>query len=120
MAQVALEVDPGGDFDRLDDRLGDTVAAAGAARDKNMTASRGDVEGEVYAKAAFAGPEAVLAYLSRYNHHVAIANSRLFANGAGTENLARAQIGAPQSCHRDTYFSSCRPKRRGRSSRLMN
>lgn len=31
----------------------------------------------VYAKRPFAGPEAVLAYLSRYTHRVAIANSRL-------------------------------------------
>jgi hypothetical protein len=31
----------------------------------------------VYAKAPFAGPEAVLAYLSRYTHRVAIANRRL-------------------------------------------
>jgi hypothetical protein len=31
----------------------------------------------VYAKRPFAGPESVLAYLSRYTHHVAIANSRL-------------------------------------------
>ena len=31
----------------------------------------------VYAKAPFAGPDAVLAYLSRYTHRVAIANSRL-------------------------------------------
>jgi hypothetical protein len=33
----------------------------------------------VYAKAPFGGPEAVLAYLSRYTHRVAIANSRLIA-----------------------------------------
>jgi len=33
----------------------------------------------VYAKRPFAGPEAVLAYLSRYTHRVAIANSRLVA-----------------------------------------
>ena len=33
----------------------------------------------VYAKAPFAGPEAVLAYLSRYTHRVAISNSRLIA-----------------------------------------
>ena len=33
----------------------------------------------VYAKRPFAGPEAVLAYLSRYTHRVAIANSRLLA-----------------------------------------
>lgn len=30
----------------------------------------------VYAKASFAGPETVLAYLSRYTHRVAISNSR--------------------------------------------
>ena len=33
----------------------------------------------VYAKPPFAGPDAVLAYLSRYTHRVAIANSRLVA-----------------------------------------
>ena len=35
------------------------------------------IEWVVYAKRPFAGPEAVLAYLSRYTHRVAIANSRL-------------------------------------------
>ena len=33
----------------------------------------------VYAKRPFAGPHAVLAYLSRYTHRVAISNSRLIA-----------------------------------------
>jgi hypothetical protein len=33
----------------------------------------------VYAKRPFAGPAAVLAYLSRYTHRVAISNSRLIA-----------------------------------------
>jgi hypothetical protein len=33
----------------------------------------------VYAKRPFAGPEAVLTYLSRYTHRVAISNSRLLA-----------------------------------------
>ena len=33
----------------------------------------------VYGKRPFAGPEAVLAYLARYTHRVAIANSRLIA-----------------------------------------
>ncbi len=37
------------------------------------------VEWVVYAKRPFAGPAAVLAYLSRYTHRVAIANSRLIA-----------------------------------------
>ena len=31
----------------------------------------------IYTKPPFAGPEAVLAYLSRYTHRVAISNSRL-------------------------------------------
>ena len=34
----------------------------------------------VYAKPPFAGPEAVLAYLSRYTHRVAIANRRLISH----------------------------------------
>ena len=33
----------------------------------------------VYAKPPFGGPEQVLAYLGRYTHRVAIANSRLVA-----------------------------------------
>jgi hypothetical protein len=36
----------------------------------------------VYAKRPFAGPEAVLAYLSRYTHRVAISNQRLIAMDA--------------------------------------
>ena len=36
-----------------------------------------DIEWVVYAKRPFAGPEQVLAYLGRYTHRVAIANSRL-------------------------------------------
>ena len=36
----------------------------------------------VYAKRPFAGPQAVLAYLSRYTHRVAISNSRLIAMDA--------------------------------------
>ena len=38
----------------------------------------------VYAKPPFGGPEAVLAYLSRYTHRVAIANSRLVSANANT------------------------------------
>jgi Putative transposase/Transposase zinc-binding domain len=36
----------------------------------------------VYAKKPFSGPAAVLAYLARYTHRVAISNSRLIAAGA--------------------------------------
>ena len=38
-----------------------------------------NIDWVVYAKRPFAGPAAVLAYLSRYTHRVAIANSRLLA-----------------------------------------
>jgi hypothetical protein len=38
----------------------------------------------VYAKRPFAGPKAVLAYLSRYTHRVAISNRRLIAVDANT------------------------------------
>jgi hypothetical protein len=38
-----------------------------------------NAEWVVYAKRPFGGPEAVLAYLARYTHRVAIANSRLIA-----------------------------------------
>ena len=37
----------------------------------------------VYAKPPFGGPEAVLAYLSRYTHCVAISNNRLVSADAG-------------------------------------
>jgi len=40
-----------------------------------------NAEWVVYAKRPFGGPEAVLAYLSRYTHRVAISNSRLVALG---------------------------------------
>lgn len=38
----------------------------------------------VYSKPPFGGPEAVLAYLSRYTHRIAISNSRLVSANAGT------------------------------------
>ncbi|MBK9325436.1 MAG: IS91 family transposase [Hydrogenophilales bacterium] len=53
--------------------LADTVAFA------RWLAPLRHQEWVVYAKRPFAGPEAVLAYLSRYTHRVAISNSRLVA-----------------------------------------
>jgi hypothetical protein len=44
----------------------------------------GRSEWVVYAKRPFGGPEAVLAYLSRYTHRVAISNRRLVAADAST------------------------------------
>ena len=45
----------------------------------NWITSLRQIDWVVYAKRPFAGPAAVLAYLSRYTHRVAIANSRLLA-----------------------------------------
>jgi hypothetical protein len=56
-----------GDLDGLRDRRA-FAAHLAPLRQKNWF---------VYAKPPFAGPEAVLAYLARYTHRVAIANSRL-------------------------------------------
>lgn len=46
---------------------------------KCWLAAQRKCEWVVYAKRPFAGPEAVLAYLSRYTHRVAISNRRLMA-----------------------------------------
>ena len=45
------------------------------------------VDWVVYAKPPFAGPDAVLAYLGRYTHRVAIANSRLTSLSDGNVNF---------------------------------
>jgi hypothetical protein len=53
----------------------------------------------VYAKRPFAGPEQVLAYLSRYTHRVAIGNSRLVSIDDGTVAFRwkdYRQVGAQQ------------------------
>ncbi|MEJ6640635.1 MAG: IS91 family transposase [Octadecabacter sp.] len=42
------------------------------------------IEWVVYAKPPFGGPEAVLAYLSRYTHRIAISNSRIVSADATT------------------------------------
>jgi Putative transposase/Transposase zinc-binding domain len=55
------------------------VALADAQTFKQWLAPMRKCEWVVYAKRPFAGPSAVLAYLSRYTHRVAISNSRLLA-----------------------------------------
>jgi hypothetical protein len=58
----------------------------------------------VYAKPPFGGPEAVLAYLSRYTHRVAISNSRLISADANTVTFKwkdyRVKSGDKQSAMR--------------------
>jgi hypothetical protein len=57
----------------------DHAGLAEPARFKAYVAALRKVEWVVYAKRPFGGPDAVLAYLSRYTHRIAIANSRLVA-----------------------------------------
>jgi hypothetical protein len=57
--------------------FGDHAALAAAQAFAAYLAPLRKTEWVVYAKKPFGGPQAVLAYLSRYTHRVAIANSRL-------------------------------------------
>jgi hypothetical protein len=59
--------------------FGDHAALANAQAFAAYLAPLRRAEWVVYAKRPFGGPEAVLAYLSRYTHRVAISNSRLIA-----------------------------------------
>jgi hypothetical protein len=61
--------------------FGEHARLADAAAFKTWIAPLRRSEWVVYAKRPFAGPQAVLAYLSRYTHRVAISNSRLLAMG---------------------------------------
>jgi hypothetical protein len=59
--------------------FGDHAALADAQAFAAYLAPLRQTNWVVYAKRPFGGPQAVLAYLSRYTHRVAIANSRLIA-----------------------------------------
>jgi hypothetical protein len=59
--------------------FGELSSLADAAGFRQWLARMRKCEWVVYAKRPFAGPAAVLAYLSRYTHRVAISNSRLLA-----------------------------------------
>ena len=59
--------------------FGEHTPLADAAAFAGWLAPLRECEWGVYAKRPFAGPAAVLAYLSRYTHRVAISNSRLVA-----------------------------------------
>ena len=59
--------------------FGDHAALADAQAFAAYLAPLRRTEWVVYAKRPFGGPQGVLAYLSRYTHRVAIANSRLIA-----------------------------------------
>jgi hypothetical protein len=64
--------------------FGDLTGLAGADAFARWLAPFRKSEWVVYAKPPFGGPEAVLAYLSRYTHRVAISNTRLVSADAET------------------------------------
>jgi hypothetical protein len=64
--------------------FGDLAGLAGAGAFAAWIAPLRKSEWVVYAKPPFGGPEAVLAYLSRYTHRVAISNTRLISADAET------------------------------------
>jgi hypothetical protein len=59
--------------------FGDHAALANAAAFAAVLMPLHKAEWVVYAKKPFGGPQAVLAYLARYTHRVAVANSRLIS-----------------------------------------
>lgn len=59
--------------------FGEDASLADSATFAQWLAPLRESEWVVYAKRPFAGPAAVLAYLSRYTHRVAISNRRLIA-----------------------------------------
>jgi len=63
--------------------FGELAALADRAAFNRWAAPLRTSEWVVYAKRPFAGPEAVLAYLARYTHRVAISNSRLIEMADG-------------------------------------
>jgi hypothetical protein len=64
--------------------FGDLAGLADPAAFAAHLAPLRKAEWVVYAKPPFGGPEAVLAYLSRYTHRVALSNSRLISADADT------------------------------------
>lgn len=63
--------------------FGDVTGLAEATNFTEWLAPFRQSEWVVYSKPPFGGPEAVLAYLSRYTHRIAISNSRLVSADAG-------------------------------------
>ena len=63
--------------------FGDGAEVADPQAFTRLLTSAGRQDWVVYAKPPFGGPEQVLAYLSRYTHRVAIANSRLVSMADG-------------------------------------
>ncbi len=83
---------------------GQHAALAGADAFAAFLAPLRRCEWVVYAKKPFGGPEAVLAYLSRYTHRVAISNRRLLSANATTVTFKYKDCTKHQSRHLSCRF----------------
>ena len=77
--------------------FGEHAALAQAPAFAKFLAPLRRIDWVVYAKRPFAGPEAVLAYLSRYTHRVAIANRRLIALDDAGASPSAGRTTAPRA-----------------------
>ena len=69
------------------DFFGELERLADSRRLRRFLKRQRRAEWVIYAKAPFAGPKSVLAYLSRYTHRVAISNRRLIKADADRRHL---------------------------------
>jgi Putative transposase len=92
--------------------FGDLAGLAETAAFKAWLTPFRKSEWVVYAKPPFGGPEAVLAYLSRYTHRVAISNNRLISVDAETVAFRwkdyRIKVGDRQRVMRNPGISHSR------------
>jgi len=105
--------------------FGDHAALADARTFAAYLAPLRRAEWVVYAKRPFGGPQAVLAYLSRYTHRVAIANSRLIACDRTGVTIRRFLIHVlPHGFHRIRHYgllaSGTRADNIARARRLLD
>lgn len=82
--------------------FGDHAPLAGPKPFASFIASMRAKKWVVYAKAPFSGPDAVLAYLARYTHRVAISNKRLIAINDGGITFAYKDYRRPAGDQQQT------------------
>jgi hypothetical protein len=70
----------------------------------------------VYAKKPFGGPQAVLAYLSRYTHRVAISNRRLVSADEPRVLPRPCPCCGGRMIIIETFARGCEPKHRPKSA----
>ena len=71
-------------YDRKLEFFGQTSGLEGSGAFESLLAKLYKTDWYTYTKRAFSGPQAVLKYLARYTHRIAIANSRIVSIGENT------------------------------------